>query len=232
MHKPGNYSKIFNEQIPLILPRGKNLSKSSAQIHRAAMPNLKHLTSPQALHSKNESLASWVMCLNLEEEKNARIYVTEADRLSASRNLSAFGLNLCHRVCSWTWAKCEQQQQKKIHCVTYIIKHRVNYIVHLTWSTICPGLPVNPNSDPTVLYTKRSPWNSMIDFVGEKWGEISHSVGHNSDPYDAITRTTSTALLEHTKRCSPRPYLSSNRQTQICFLSVSVQDTSFFLSFF
>lgn len=74
MHKPGNYSKIFNEQIPLILSRGKNLSKSSAQIHRAAMPNLKHLTSPQALYSKNESLASCVMCLNLEEEKNVRIY--------------------------------------------------------------------------------------------------------------------------------------------------------------
>lgn len=72
----------------------------------------------------------------------------------------------------------------------------------------------------------------MIDFVGDKWGEISHSVGHNSDPYDAITRTILTDLLERTKRCSPRPYLSSNRQTQICFLSVSVQDTHFFFSFF
>lgn len=197
MHKPGNYSKIFNEQIPLILPRGKNLSKSSAQIHRAAMPNLKHLTSPQALHSKNESLASRVMCLNLEEEKNARIYVTEADRLSASRNLSAFGLNLCHRVCSWTWAKCEQQQQKKIHCVTYIIKHRVNYIVHLTWSTICPGLPVNPNSDPTVLYTQALTLKFSHRFCRGKvrrnfpfcWSQFWSIWCHNKNHIDCLIRT-------------------------------------------
>lgn len=33
MQKARNYSKIINEQIPLILSRGKNLSKSCALIH-------------------------------------------------------------------------------------------------------------------------------------------------------------------------------------------------------
>lgn len=115
--------KIFNEQIALILSRGKNLSKRSALIHGNAKLELFHMST--GLFSKIESL-----------KKSLCTHVW----LSASWNLGVLTLNLCHSVCSWTWAKGEQQQQQQLFQKRFndwwtSFKCIANYIDHLTWST-------------------------------------------------------------------------------------------------
>lgn len=66
--KSGKLFTIFNEQVPLIVSRRKNLSKKIAEHQRTEMPNWNRCTSPEASHSENESLARCVMGINLEEE--------------------------------------------------------------------------------------------------------------------------------------------------------------------
>lgn len=54
-----------------------------------------------------ESSRSCILCCSA--------HVTEADRLSPSWNLGAFGLNLCHSVRTCAWTEC------KIPCVSNVV---------------------------------------------------------------------------------------------------------------